>query len=306
MKAIWADNTPFSKFMITVGVILISAVAFTILAVGIVTSVYGISVEEMQKVMDGDSLQSLNIMRIVQTLASLGTFVLPPFFLAYTFGGNPKAYLGLDKTPKTISFLYVILLMILATPLINFLSEVNSSMHLPGAMKSLEDWMRAQEDKAAKITKQFLEMHSVKSLLFNLFMVGFLPALGEELVFRGVVQKLFHQWSKNAHLAIWVTAILFSALHMQFYGFIPRMLLGAMLGYLYLWSGSLWLPILGHFVNNGGAVLFTYLFTHGHTTIDPDKVGAQSDFLSVAISIVIVIMLFYFIRKSEKSQLREG
>src|SRR5207344_1198984 len=100
---------------------------------------------------------------------------------------------------------------------------------------------------------------SVLSLAINLFIIAFLPALGEELFFRGMMQKLFSQLTKNNHLAIIITSIIFSAIHLQFYGFLPRMVLGIFLGYLLVWSGSLWLPILAHFVNNASAVLFTFL-----------------------------------------------
>ncbi len=130
-------------------------------------------------------------------------------------------------------------------------------------------------------------------------MIALLPAIGEELVFRGVVQKIFRQWSRNAHVAIWTTAVLFSAMHMQFYGFIPRMLLGAMLGYMLEWSGSLWLPMLAHFINNAGAVLLTYLFQHNLSTINPDEVGTGSDFRGVGVSLVLTVLMFLMLYRRE-------
>jgi membrane protease YdiL (CAAX protease family) len=125
------------------------------------------------------------------------------------------------------------------------------------------------------------------------------------------VQKLFQNWSKNVHVGIWVAAILFSAMHMQFYGFLPRMVLGAGLGYMLAWSGSIWLSIIGHFINNAGAVIFIYLFQQGYTSIDPDKIGTESDFTSVSLSVLITVLLLIFIRRrlisrSERTDLREG
>ena len=140
-------------------------------------------------------------------------------------------------------------------------------------------------------------MDTTGDFAFNLIMIGLLPAIGEELVFRGVVQKIFHQWSRNIHIAIWTTAFVFSAMHMQFYGFLPRMVLGGMLGYMLAWSGSLWLPIFAHFVNNAGAVVFMYLFQKGVTDIDPDKVGTESDWMEVIVSVVLSILLFELLRR---------
>ena len=305
MKAIWEKNTPYSQFLISVGVILLLAVTFTVVSMVVATASFGLSMTEMQKVMsDLDAPNAVNIMRIVQTLSSIGAFILPPFLIAYLFSQHPLHYLGLSKLPRKNSMLLVVAAMILITPLINFLGEINSHLHLPSFLKSVEDWMRDSEDKAAVITKKFLEMNSSMDLFINLIMIGLIPAIGEELVFRGVVQKIFSQWSKNVHIGIWSAAFLFSAMHMQFYGFLPRMMLGGLLGYLYVWSGSLWLPIIGHFVNNAGAVLMSYFFQRGDLKLDPDKIGAENDLLTVAMSLVIGGGLFYFIYlQREKEQL---
>ena len=301
MKAIWEKNTPYSQFLISVGVILLLSVTFTVVSMVVATASFGLSMAEMQKVMsDLDAPNALNIMRVIQTLSSIGAFILPPFLIAYLFSQQPLHYLGLSKLPRKNSMLLVVTAMILITPLINFLGEINSHLHLPSFMKSVEDWMRDSEDKAAVITKKFLEMNSSMDLFINLIMIGFIPAIGEELVFRGVVQKIFSQWSKNVHIGIWSAAFLFSAMHMQFYGFLPRMMLGGLLGYLYVWSGSLWLPIIGHFVNNAGAVLMSYFFQRGDLKLDPDKIGAENDFGSLIASLVLGSVIIFFIYKNER------
>jgi membrane protease YdiL (CAAX protease family) len=298
MKAIWAGNTPYSKFLITVGVILIFAIFFTILSSVLATFIYGITMDELQEMMLSPSAPAtISILKIVQTFSAVGAFILPAFILAWLFDGRPKSYLSLDKSPRSVSYIIVFVIMILSTPLINFLNEINSHLHLPAFLSGVEDWMRESEERAAELTEAFLDMKSAGDLLFNLFMIALLPAIGEELVFRGVIQKIFHQWSKNIHVAVWTTAILFSAVHMQFYGFLPRMLLGGMLGYMLVWSGSLWLPIVGHFINNAGAVIFTYLYQQEITSINPDEVGTGSDFGSLAISLVITFALFSLLYK---------
>ena len=293
IKAIWASNTPYSKFLITVGIILVSAVFFTLLSTIIATAVYGVSMTQLQEMMlDPSQPVTLSILKLVQTFSAIGTFIIPPFVLALLFSERPLTYLSLDRRPLKISLLLATIIMIVSTPLVNFLGEINSHMHLPDFLKSIEDWMRDSESKAAELTKVFLDMKNPGDLVFNLFMIGLLPAIGEELVFRGVIQKIFHQWSRNAHVAVWSTAIFFSAMHIQFYGFLPRMLLGAMLGYMLVWSGSLWLPMLAHFINNAGAVVLTYLFQHNLSTINPDEIGTGSDFAGVAVSLLITVILF--------------
>lgn len=300
IKSIWSKNTPYSQFLISVGVILLSAVAFTLISMVVGTAFYGLRMSELQTVLnDPNSEQSLPIFRMIQTFSAIGTFLVPPFVIAYLFSMQPMEYLSLDRRSHATTYLLIAVAMITITPLINFLGEVNSHMHLPGFLKSVEDWMKDSEERAAVLTKLFLKMDTPIDLIFNLVMIGLLPAIGEELVFRGVVQKIFSYWSKNAHVGVWVAAFLFSAMHMQFYGFIPRFLLGGILGYLLVWSGNLWLPITAHFINNAGAVIFTYLFQHGIISMDPDKIGAESDFGSVVVSLLLGVGLLWMIYKRE-------
>jgi len=150
--------------------------------------------------------------------------------------------------------------MVVASPIMAWVVEVNAQMSLPSFMSSIEDWMKQSEASAEVLTKAFISFDGLASLFYILLIVAVVPAIGEELLFRGVIQKIFANWTNNHHLAIWVTAILFSALHMQFYGFLPRMLLGVFFGYLLVWSSSLWLPILGHFINNGSVVVLSYFY----------------------------------------------
>lgn len=301
MKAIWENNTPYSKFLITVGIILLSAVLFTLISTIMATLIYGISMAELQVLVNDPSKPAaLSIFKIVQTVSATGTFLVPPFILAWLFSRDPMNYLSLKRTPMYYSAMVVILIMLGVTPLINFLGEINSQMHLPAFLKSVEVWMKQAEDRAGQLTDAFLKMETPGDFLFNILMIGLLPAVGEELVFRGIVQKLFQQWSKNTHVAIWSSAFIFSAMHMQFYGFIPRMALGGMLGYMLAWSGSLWFPILGHFVNNAGAVVFMYLFQRGITDIDPDKIGTESDYAGVVFSLAVTVVLLFALYNREK------
>lgn len=303
-KAIWANNSPYSKFLISVGIILLCAVFSTLVSTLLSSAIYQVNFAELQTLLNNlEDPRAIAILKLVQTISAIGTFVVPPFLIAYLIDPEPLTFLGVNKVANIRSIVMVVLVVMAAVPVINLLGELNSSMHLPGFLKAVEDWMRDSEDRAAGLTKAFLEMPDATTMLFNLFMVALIPAIGEELLFRGIVQRIFSSWSKNIHVGVWMAAFLFSAMHMQFYGFIPRLLLGAMLGYLFVWSGSLWLSITAHFVNNAAAIIFTFLFQHRVSSIDVDTVGTkEGDVLSVLISLALTISLLYVIYKSESQK----
>jgi general stress protein CsbA len=176
-------------------------------------------------------------------------------------------------------------------------------MNLPDLFSGLENMMRQLEDKAAKITEKFLEMDTTGDLMVNLFIIAVLPAVGEELFFRGLLQRIFSDWSRNKHVGIWVTAVVFSALHGQFYGFVPRMILGGMFGYLLVWSGSLWIPILAHLVNNGVAVIASYYYQKGMLGFNPDKIGTgPAELVFGLLSIILCAGILYLLKKEFSKQ----
>lgn len=301
LKAIWAGNTAYSKFLVTVGIILLSAVFFTLVSTLFCSVVFGVGLDDLPTLVnDLSNPKAIAVLKVVQTITAIGTFIIPPFVLAYLFSQEPTRFLSVHKRVNFQSAVWVILLLIVAVPFINYLGELNSQMRLPGFLKSVEDWMRESEDKTALLTKSFLEMPRLGDMLFNLFMIALIPAIGEELLFRGLVQRIFSDWSKNVHVGVWMAAFLFSAMHMQFYGFIPRFLLGGLLGYLLVWSGSLWLPVLAHFINNASAVIFTYLFQHKLSTLDADTVGTtEGDAVGVVLSGLITVGLLVLIYRTE-------
>ncbi len=202
---------------------------------------------------------STGALKWFQFMQTVGTFLLPPLICAWLWSSQPLSWLGLkqnveaSKSRNTEVFFCAIVLMIIAMPGINLLADWNSKMVLPECMAGIEAWMKAQEQAAMALTERFLKGEGVGILLVNIGLMALLPACAEELTFRGVVQGLIAgsgQQSARQHVAVWVTAILFSAIHLQFYGFVPRMLLGALFGYMLVWTGSLWVPIVMHFTNN--------------------------------------------------------
>jgi membrane protease YdiL (CAAX protease family) len=247
--------------------------------------------------------ESLRFLKYFQVVQSIGVFIVPPFILGWLFHGKVTEYLYLDKTVTFTSVFLVLVLSFAASPFINFIGEINANMQFPEWLSGIETWMKDAEDKAAELTEAFLKVDTMGGLLFNIFMIAFLPAIGEELLFRGVIQRIFTNWTKNHHWGIWISAILFSALHMQFYGFIPRMLLGVMFGYLLVWSGSIWLPIIAHFINNGVAVVLMYLIDKNMLNPELEEIGSTSDSYYLAAVSAVLIIVFMLMIKRQNSEI---
>jgi membrane protease YdiL (CAAX protease family) len=242
----------------------------------------------------------LNFMKYFQVLQSVGLFIVPPFILGWLFQGNTVDYLMLNKSTRMQNYLNASLALLLVVPFINFLGDLNSKMTLPDSLSGIENWMKSMEDAAKTMVDKFMKVESVLGLLFNIFMIAILPALGEELMFRGVIQKIFANLTKNYHWGIWISAFFFSAMHMQFYGFLPRMALGAMFGYLLAWTGTMWVPILAHFVNNLMGVLGYYFINKGVLTKDVEEWGTGSEQIPlVIISFASVGFLLFLVYRSQ-------
>jgi membrane protease YdiL (CAAX protease family) len=302
---IFRDTSPFSQLMLSFFVIILSTLVMLVFAFISGLFIFDISLMELQEaITDVSSPENVVIMKYFQTVQAIGLFIIPPIVIAFILSDSPWKYLSLERITGLKSILLVILAIYLANPVINYLAELNSQLSLPEWMSGVEIWMHNAEESAAAITKAFLEVDSFNSLLFNVFMIGMLPAIGEELLFRGVIQKLFKNITKNNHAAIWISAALFSALHMQFFGFLPRLLLGAMFGYFLVWGGSLWVPIIAHFINNASAVIFYYLYSKGLIGQNFDEIGTASDGSShfAIISLVLVATLMWLFYKIELKQ----
>lgn len=205
------------------------------------------------------SATELQMMKLVQILSSIFIFIVPALVFSWLKTGNRYAYSRLLTSINPISVALASFALLAAMPLVNWTVELNQSMSLPAAFSGLEATLKAMEEQTAEMINAFLSMNGSLDLLINMLMMAVLPAVGEELLFRGSLQRLLREWTRKPHLAIWLSAFIFSFIHFQFYGFLPRMILGALLGYLFYWGGSLWYPIIAHFLNNGLQVLAVHL-----------------------------------------------
>ena len=299
MKNTLSEAHPFSKFIFSIFIILVTFLITFIIGLLIAIPIFHINITDLTTITDINNPDNIQFLKYLQTLQAFGLFIVPAFIIGYFFHSKSLEYLKF-KQIAVRPVLLTILILIASVPIINSLSVLNENMQFPEFLHGIEDWMRDKETKAQVLTEAFLKMDTLGSLYFNIFMIGILPAIGEELIFRGVFQRLFAEWTKNIHWGIIIAAALFSAMHMQFYGFLPRMLLGVLLGYLFFWSGSIWVPILGHMVNNVTAVI-VYYFYADEMTKEIESFGAsQGSFKYLIIAIAIVTPLLYLFYKENK------
>jgi len=293
------DMKSFPQLIFSAFVILVCFLAFMVLSLVIALPFFGLdAVMNMSSLSNFNNPESIIILKYFQTVQAIGLFIVPPLILGYLFHGNTSEYLHLDKSFNSSTLLLVIVLMLFAGPFINLIGELNNNMSLPEWMSGIEQWMKDSEENAALITEAFLDVNTIGGLAFNLFMIALLPAIGEELLFRGVIQKIFTNMTKNYHWGIWISAILFSAMHLQFYGFVPRVMLGAAFGYLLVWSGSMWLPMVGHFLNNALAVIAMYLINNGTISPDFEEIGSTTDsYYMAALSMGLIIVFMLMIKR---------
>lgn len=200
----------------------------------------------------------VNALKYIQGVTSIGLFIYPAWHFGKVINQPPAEYLKINRKTKPSEVYIGILAVFAFMPFISWLMWVNQQLHLPNSLAHIEQWMKQSEDAAALLTIEFLKADNIYALFINLLVIAVLPAIGEEFLFRGALQNFFRQVTRNKHAAVWLVAIIFSAVHGQFFGFFPRVFLGAVLGYAYLFTGNLWVSVLMHAANNGFAVLCTY------------------------------------------------
>lgn len=234
--------------------------------------------------------QTTPVMRISAVVQDLFAFILPAVATAVFATSRPASLLCLDRLPSLRLTILAVGVMITSIPLMNFVIEWNASLTLPPALSGVEDWMRRSEQSAQASVALMLGGSGIVSTILSVLIVGVMAGLSEELFFRGTLQRLLGSGRLGPHLTVWLTAVIFSLFHMQFFGFFPRLLLGALFGYLLVWSGSLWLPVIIHILNNS-----IYVISVRHNlsdTIDTLGTGSATTLLlSVSITALLLLLL---------------
>lgn len=273
---------------------------FLLMAQGLVSFLWGVNLFDA---LQGsfDNAQVVHINRVALLFQHLGLFIVPAVVFASLSSTNWKDYLSVRSAPSGIVIAGAVA-MVCALPAINALAWANEQIALPESMQLLEKALRELEESAARLTNAVVRTDQLPLLLFNMLVIAVLPAIGEEFIFRGLVLPIFIRWTGRAQLSVWISAVLFSAMHFQFYGFFPRLLLGALLGYLFLWSRSIWVPVVAHFTNNALALVLMYFIARGDVEESVDVFEpAGSDFILLAISFPLCLGAIWYLYIKRRS-----
>jgi membrane protease YdiL (CAAX protease family) len=286
----YSQMRPGFQFFVFIIVTAVMLVVGALIAMGVITLLYNFDtfMKVMQLQIDGP--QAVRALWIIQFITTTMPILAVPVFFAYVVVKEPQSYLKLNGRFPLQLLILVFFIMFMSLPIMEQLSNINERLVLPPFLKGVEEWMRESEKQAEKATNILLKMDTVWDMIKAVLFVGGLTAVVEELMFRGALQTIFIRWTKNHHAAIWITAALFSAFHMEFFGFLPRLMLGVFFGYFVYWSGSIWTSIWAHFINNGTAVVITYLYQHKTIKTSPDDTHVFS-LAGYVFSIIITVLL---------------
>ena len=242
------------------------------------------------------SLNPTASLRLTAIIQDMFLFILPPVAVAVMVCNLPARLLCVDRGIPARAFIIGVAVLIVSTPAMNALIDWNEHIELPASLAGIEEWMRQAEDAAKGSINIMLGEHTVANLVMKILVVGILAGFSEEVFFLGGLQRLIASNGLNIHAAIWISAFVFSFFHMQFYGFFPRLLLGAFFGYMLYATGSLWLPVILHALNNTIYVVSVYVSGSEKAESTADSFGVGDPVLIMA-SVILTACLFYYLFK---------
>lgn len=273
---------------------------FILAALLILGLIIGSVIGVIYPLVSGQDVMSLNSLRFMQISSQIFTFVLPPILYAMLIKENPKESLGI----KNVSYHWFIIgfvMMYAILPLNNVFAEWNAGLKLPESMSRIEELIKEMYESSAVVLEKLVNVNTFGGFVINLIMIAGLAALGEELLFRSIIQTSLIKTCKNAHVGIIIASAIFSFIHFDFYAFIPRLVLGMLLGYMFYYSRSIWVSMFMHFVNNATAVVIYYLNNIGVTNVDVETFG-QTQLLPLLISIALMAVLFWLAIKRMRNE----
>lgn len=239
---------------------------------------------------------------ITQGFTSVGMFLAPALMFAYSQDRKLLQYNDANRKPNYMLVNVTLLLSVVILPIVALLSQWNQSIELPASLR----WLTEMEKQNEAIMQMLTARHTYGALVANILVLALIPAVCEEFMFRGTIQKFLTEWWQKPHLAIWLTAFVFSAIHLQFSGFVPRLLLGVYLGYLFFWSRSLWLPVIAHFLHNALSLMVEFSFQSRGIYIDEIKFTDVHGAVPLVISCTLVTFVSLLFMWRTQKELYSG
>jgi membrane protease YdiL (CAAX protease family) len=258
----------------------------------------GIDINALRTVAGGGEAAPIAV-KYLQAVQHISLFIVPVLVWSFLNEGTVTGYTGMNRFPRTDHIILVIFLSMAIIPVNSYTGYLNSQVSLPYWLRGVEEWIITREKTAMHLISELMRSDNLAGLIINLVIIAFLPAVGEELFFRGMIQKIFVRLIRSSHFAVILTAFIFSFIHFQFYGFIPRLILGLVYGYLFLWSGSVWLPAIAHFINNAIPVILSYFYGWEVVVETTTEVSVEKTVIPF-VSIILVVFLMFFFKNSLK------
>ena len=305
MKGISIDRSPLYQAGVLVAMMFVGFFVGQIIAVFICMAA---SANPFENMVVDLLAQPFWALQSAQFFTAVCTFLLPAVITAWLCSSQPKAYLSIRAFPAMRLLAVVCLATLLLSPTVSLTEYFNSQMHLPESMAAIEEWIKSTEELAETLVQKMIATKGVVAFIINLFVIAIVASVTEEFLFRGALLHIVRQKIKNHHVAIWIVAILFSAIHLQFYGFVPRTLLGAYLGYLVYWTKNIWVPVFAHFIHNAVAFMGMSSDSLKDHPLFADEIAPENiKWLSVT-ACICLIAFFYclrFVRKFARFQVLE-
>lgn len=287
---------PFFQLVLFFGFAMVSSALFVITGQLLGATVWGIDAFNAEALYDYSNPDAVSCLKMVTVFYQIGFFILPALIFARLYGRSRGEFLLLDRKPNLVNSIISVGAVLCTFLLVGWLVHLNQLIPLPGEFG--ESVKTAHEDSMA-LQAVMLEGNGIGHYAFTMLMLAVIPAIGEELMFRGLFIKLLARSTKNIHVAIWISAILFALIHLQFYHIIPIIFMGALFGYLLIWTGSIWVPIIAHFLNNTVTISLTQLINDG--TIPENSGTFQSaDYVALGVSGILFIVLMIVLWRNSR------
>lgn len=286
-----SGKKPLIQFLVSMLIILVTALAGLVITLLTAWLFFGIAPGEVEIGQLNLNTREVNYFKYLQTFQHLSMFLLPALLISFMMEGDITSYLGLKRKPGFTVAMLSILLIVFLIPPNSYLAWLNEGLDLPDWLNGIEHWMTRKELQNEQITRVLMEAGTTRALVINIIIIAILPAVGEEFLYRGVLQNIFARWLKSGNLAVILTAFVFSAAHFQFYGFLPRFILGLVFGYLYLWSMNIWLPVLAHLVNNVIPVILSYYYGWENINSTMDELSSREGLMILIPAVIVVVIM---------------
>jgi uncharacterized protein len=289
-KGVLEGRKGYIKFLILIG----TAFLLTLI-VNVVLMLVGSLFASFKSIPLTEYLQTVGFMKGLQLFSTLTMFFFPAVLIAYWSSRDVKSFLSIRFEARYVLYLIIILSVVVLQPFLNLMAGWFTGWHFPSWLAWFDRWVDDLNNQNAELLKKFLCVHSLDALFFNIVLMAVVPAVSEEFFFRGAVQRLF-LGKLNIHLSVWITAAIFSLAHLEFTGFVPRMVLGAYFGYLLYFTGSIWVPVAAHFLNNFISVVVSYLVFNKITDVDINHLGLGDTAWVGWLGLLLFVLMLFLIR----------